>query len=453
MNADLAGVDWLGRGGLLMLAFTAAVLCVALLRRPCRRLFGAECAFALWLLPPLAMLASQLPHAATSSNALSGALLIMISTSGGQSPVPGTPALTWQTVAWWLWLAGMAGSLALAAGAQARYRAGLRHAVPLPGNGMPWPVLRAYSPRVGPALVGAWHPRIVVPADFAERYDAEEQALVLAHEAMHARRHDGWWCLLAQLCASLCWFHPLAWWALDALRRDQELACDAAVLREHRGCRRRYVQAMLKTPTAQVLPVGCSWSSRHPLTERIAMLKLSSPNLLRRRVGQLAGLVLASTVSVAVYAASTPAAGPSSRQDAGTNLYQVDIQLALTRDDAKASHARRLKAALCMASGESGTLRTDGILLAAVPHGLGQDRVRLDLAVREKADAQPVNTRLEGALGQPLQASGTVPGENLKYAIEVTPRRGCPARSTASAGVHAPATVQFDTDRSSLLPS
>jgi beta-lactamase regulating signal transducer with metallopeptidase domain len=59
-----AAIDWLGRGWLLVLAFTAAVLVAALLRRPCRRLFGAERAFQLWLLPPLAMLASQLPHVA-----------------------------------------------------------------------------------------------------------------------------------------------------------------------------------------------------------------------------------------------------------------------------------------------------------------------------------------------------------------------------------------------------
>lgn len=51
-------------GWRLVLAFTAATLCVALLRRPCRRLFGAQRAYHLWLLPPLAMLASQWPHVA-----------------------------------------------------------------------------------------------------------------------------------------------------------------------------------------------------------------------------------------------------------------------------------------------------------------------------------------------------------------------------------------------------
>ncbi|EIL96005.1 hypothetical protein UUA_18464, partial [Rhodanobacter thiooxydans LCS2] len=67
MNSiELGGIDWFGRGWLLILAFTAATLLVAILRRPCRRLFGAERAFQLWLLPPLAMLTSQLPHAAAA---------------------------------------------------------------------------------------------------------------------------------------------------------------------------------------------------------------------------------------------------------------------------------------------------------------------------------------------------------------------------------------------------
>ncbi len=62
MNSELAAIDWLGRGWLLLLAFTVAVLLVAALRKPCRHLFGTERAFQLWLLPPLAMLASQLPQ-------------------------------------------------------------------------------------------------------------------------------------------------------------------------------------------------------------------------------------------------------------------------------------------------------------------------------------------------------------------------------------------------------
>jgi hypothetical protein len=334
----------------------------------------------------------------------------------------------------WTWLLGAAGSLVRAAVAQARYRQGLRDAVPLARGPLPWTVLRAAGAATGPALVGAWRPRIVVPADFETRYTDAEQALILAHEAMHARRRDGWWSLLAQLFASLLWFHPLAWWALAALRHDQELACDAAVLRERNGCRRSYAQAMLKTPIArQPLPVGCSWSSRHPLTERIAMLKLPSHHATRRRLGGFASLAIAGILACTVYAASAPMA-PRAQPPAGAaGQYQLDIQLALTPDGAKATRTQRLKVALCVRPGQTARLEAHGIALDAVTRPLTDQRVNVDLEVRERAGAAPVRSHLAGTLGRPLRTSGKMPDGDGQYVLDITPQLGCPA-SAAAAG-------------------
>src|SRR6185437_1853598 len=187
------------------------------------------------------------------------------------------------------------------------YRRRLHGATPMADARSRRPVLRATRIDVGPALVGAWRSRIVLPADFAERYDTIEQTLILAHEDAHARRGDGWWCLFAQLLAALFWCQPLAWWALAALRHDQELACDAAVLRGHGAQRRSYANVMLKTQSAAfALPVGCAWSPRHPLTERIAMLKHDQPGRFRRRCGSLVVVGVALTVASTVYAATAP---------------------------------------------------------------------------------------------------------------------------------------------------
>jgi beta-lactamase regulating signal transducer with metallopeptidase domain len=432
--------DWLGPVGLLVLACTGALASVALLRRPCRRLFGAENAFLLWGLPPLAMLASQLPHpAAAGPGVLSGAAWVVISASDALPRVQGG-GFDWCGALGWAWLLGVAASLVRAGAAQSRYRARLRGAVALPDASLRWPVLRATDVETGPALVGAWRPRIVVPADFAVRYADDEQALILAHEATHARRRDGWWSLLAQVLASLFWFHPLAWWALPALRHDQELACDAAVLRKRCGCRRSYARAMLKTPAAlQVLPVGCSWSSRHPLTERIAMLKSPSPGPFRRHLGVFASLALSAALTGVVYAASTPAAGTTPRAVSGDRQYQLDIQLALGRVDAKASHAERINVALCMQPGQTARLETHGIALDAITRPLSDKRVSIDLAVREKADAEPARNHLAGTLRQPLHASGKIPGGSEQYAVEITPQPGCPA---AAKGMEAPVTMK-----------
>lgn len=312
-NLQIPGLEslvlaWAARGWLALLAFTAAVLVVAALRRPARRWFGAERAFQLWLLPPLAMLASLLPHAAVSSSHLPS--MVYAITAAVAAPLPHAESANgfdWRIGAMLLWLAGMVIVLALAIAAQRRYRRRLRGATPLQAS-LRWPVLRAVDAGVGPALVGAWRSRIVLPSDFAERYDTTEQALILAHESAHARRGDGWWSLFAHASVALLWFHPLAWWALAALRHDQELACDAAVLREHGAYRRSYANAMLKTQSsALALPVGCRWSPRHPLTERIAMLKQKPVSAPRRRVGGVVLVVFAGVAAGAAYAATTPA--------------------------------------------------------------------------------------------------------------------------------------------------
>jgi len=300
---------WAAHGWLALLAFTMAVLAVAALRRPCRRWFGTERAFQLWLLPPLALLASQLPHSAASQAPLPPLVYTITSAVGAAaSHAENTGRFDWRTAALLLWLAGLAIVLMFTVVAQRRYRERLRGATPMTSASAPRPVWRAAGTKVGPALVGAWRSRIVLPADFHERYDAIEQLLILAHESAHARRGDGWWSLFAQALTALLWCHPLAWWALAALRHDQELACDAAVLREHGAQRRSYANAMLKTQSAMhALPVGCAWSPRHPLTERIAMLKQHESGRFRRVCGSLVVLSTVLAVTSSVYAATQPA--------------------------------------------------------------------------------------------------------------------------------------------------
>lgn len=289
--------------------FTAAVLLVLLLRRVLRRACGAEALPLLWWLVPLALVAMQLPHPTLHVGTLPP---VVVSLVGAGNWAPAAPAPGWHLdgplLAMTLWMIGAIAVLVRVGVVQRRYlrRLASARAIDLPGAR--YPVWQATRSDIGPAVVGALAVRIVLPADFEVRYTAREQALILAHEHAHARRRDGLGRLLAQAVVALFWCHPLAWVALARLRQDQELACDAAVLREHGAPRRDYAHAMLKTPASPLrLPVGCSWSARHPLTERVAMLKLPVPTRVRRLAGRatLGAIVLAG--SVAVYAAqSTP---------------------------------------------------------------------------------------------------------------------------------------------------
>jgi beta-lactamase regulating signal transducer with metallopeptidase domain len=448
-SLELMTVDWLGRGWLLILAFTAAVLVVAVLRKPCRRLFGTERAFHLWLLPPLALLASQLPHAAVAPVVVWSPVISAI-TAATALPVQvaGSGAVDWRVWAVLLWLLGSMLSLLLAALAQSRYRVRLRGATSVVDVRSRWPLLRAPGSDIGPALVGAWRSRIVLPADFEYRYDATEQMLILAHETTHAHRRDGWWCLLAQLVVAIFWFHPLAWWALAALRHDQELACDAAVLRAHGTQRRSYANAMLKTQSAAfALPVGCPWSPRHPITERIAMLKLQQPDLLRRRAGGVLLSFLAIGVAGAVYATT-----PSPQTKAGEG---ISDHYTLKIDVAMAGHPDSTHFIRCLKPGEYTELSgTDTSKLswqgrfAVSPVAGGQLEVSTQVDTRfdhgngnvRTQSAKPIVRTMPGqqasiVFGQIVD--GKQPGnaklENNTIKIGVTPSPGCRASESADA--------------------
>ncbi len=152
-SLEWMAMDWLGCGWLLILSFTAAVLVVVALRKPCRRWFGAERAFQLWSLVPLAMLASQLPHATSTSLTALPALVYMITSVAGMLPShAGTSArIGWRSLVMLAWCAGTAIALLSAVFAQRRYRNRLRGATPMTDVPSRWPVLRATSADVGPA--------------------------------------------------------------------------------------------------------------------------------------------------------------------------------------------------------------------------------------------------------------------------------------------------------------
>lgn len=284
------------------LATAAAVILVLLLRRPARRAFGARAAYALWLTPPLAALAGLLPRPAAMT--LIEPLTLEAAAGGARAAaaLPGADLAAPVLVA--AWLAGALIAATALARRQARFVAALGRLEPH-GD-----VLRAEHPAIGPAVVGAFRPRIVTPADFETRFDADERALILSHERVHLARGDGLVNALAAAIQCVCWFNPLAHVGARMLRIDQELACDAVVLARYPRERRLYAQALLKAQlVGPALPVGCHW--QHPLKERIAMLKAPLPARARR----VAGLAVAGLASLAVAGAAwavqpAPAPGP-----------------------------------------------------------------------------------------------------------------------------------------------
>lgn len=422
--------------GLLLLVFTLGGALVLLLRGPARRAFGAERAAQLWWLPLATLVACLLPHPA-SMNPGAGSLprmvvMIQAVTDEFSREASSSTPMPWRVLILLLWLAGVLVLLMGAGLAQWRYRQRLSTAVAVTGWNCRWPVRQAEHGDIGPALVGVWRVCIVLPADFERRYEYDEQVLVVAHESMHAQRRDGCWCLLAGLVLVLFWFHPMAWWCWRALRQDLELACDAAVLRQSGVTRRRYADALLKTqPAAWALPVGCSWSSQHPLMERIAMLKLPTPGRRQRLLGTTLGALCLATAAGWVYAASTPASKPA-LGSAAPNEYQLDLKLAFTTDAGQQRHTERSTLALCMANGEAGEVRVADWTVRAITKRSSNGTVAVDLSV-SRAGAVLARQQLQGPLNTPIHAVHDDGTGGDSYVVDATPREGCPARAAAEA--------------------
>ncbi|THD74218.1 MAG: hypothetical protein E7812_17945 [Phenylobacterium sp.] len=218
-----------------------AILAVLAARLPARWRFGPEIAYRLWAAPPLAAAATLLPLKVAKSP---------IHTLSHLTPAHLSPALLI------LWAVGFAVAAGLMWRAQASFLANARQG------------------RAGPAVVGVIAPRVVMPTDDG-RYTADERALIRAHEREHIERKDPRAGALIALFQCLAWFNPLVHLAAHVARLDQELACDAAVLRRHPKSRALYARTLLKTQLATAtLPLGCYWPprSRHPLEVRVALL-------------------------------------------------------------------------------------------------------------------------------------------------------------------------------------
>lgn len=88
-------------------------------------------------------------------------------------------------------------------------------------------VLRA--PATGPAVVGFFRPRIVVP-DWAFELPPHQRRMLLAHEQSHIDARDPLLLLASALIVVAMPWNPLLWFALSRLRGAIEIDCDRRVL-------------------------------------------------------------------------------------------------------------------------------------------------------------------------------------------------------------------------------
>jgi len=251
-----------------------AMLAVLALRRLVARAFGAGSAYALWLLPALRLVMPPLPSLAPDIPSPIPAETLVVWAGDAAAPLPpdGGPALA-QPLLLAVWALGAALLLGWQWFAYRRFVAELAASSRSLGAHRGLPLWESEAVP-GPVALGLVDRRIVVPADFATRYSAEERRLALDHEAVHHRRGDIWWSLSGLLILALNWFNPVAWLAFRAFRADQELACDAAVAASAgAGARHDYARALIKSASRPGLIAACPLNHADQLKRRLKMMK------------------------------------------------------------------------------------------------------------------------------------------------------------------------------------
>lgn len=290
-----------------LIASTLLMLFVLALREPVSRHFGPRIAYALWLLPALRLVLPPMPE---SWGAAAVAPAAKVSVLIGQAAPVVEAGTNWVLVFAAVWALGSLTFLGWHLAAYRRFAARVRQDCEPLCDHEAFPVQA--SPLVrSPLAFGVRGKMVVVPADFADRYDAAEQRFALAHEVTHHRRGD----LIANFAGlavlALHWFNPVAHIAWRAFRLDQEAACDAMVLRGASSEDRHvYGLALVKSATGGVPLAACTMTAKTGLKTRLR--RIVEGRLAPMRGGAaVAGLLVAGGLAVT---ASTGIAAEAARK-------------------------------------------------------------------------------------------------------------------------------------------
>jgi beta-lactamase regulating signal transducer with metallopeptidase domain len=82
---------------------------------------------------------------------------------------------------------------------------------------------------VGPAVVGVWQPRVVLP-EWSLQLTPAERELMLAHEEEHLRARDPWLLACGVIALMLAPWNVALWWQWRRLRLAVEMDCDTRVI-------------------------------------------------------------------------------------------------------------------------------------------------------------------------------------------------------------------------------
>ena len=124
-----------------------------------------------------------------------------------------------------------------------------------------------------PAVFGVWRIHLLLPETSLKMLSDQEWRLVFLHEMTHVRNYDTILNAILIAVQFLHWFNPFVWIALQRLRADRELVCDAIVIEHLKiGERLGYAQVLLRLAEA-VSDGPRAFPSAVPVVSRASEIK------------------------------------------------------------------------------------------------------------------------------------------------------------------------------------
>lgn len=254
------------------LVISFLLLTLIILEAKAIRNLGANLIYGLWLLVPLLLIANNLPQDVISIDDRS--IYRFIVEVGGETNAVNIN-INWAV----LWLVGCLGILSLGAFAQVKiYRlVHLKsHKVEL-SLALPKTLTVVSNNQLsGPVLSGIFKQTLLLPEGFHTQFSVRQQQLMIKHELVHFHRGDNLYNLLALVFVAVFWFNPLTWLAYRAFRRSQELACDAAVLKQSTTEDQiSYSKALVQCAERSLhsFSIYSPYGEKHTMFKRIASIK------------------------------------------------------------------------------------------------------------------------------------------------------------------------------------
>jgi len=241
----------------------------------------------------------------TGSTPAGGAVVLAPATGAAPAGAPAIgPALAWLALAA-AWLGGAALVLARGLGAYRHTLRAARAGAPAPAPARALlaelavrvrvraPRLVVGAPSVGPHVVGAFRPIIVIPPALVD--DPVLLRAALLHELAHVRRRDAFGRLIQLLAVAAHWWLPVVRLASRRLELARECACDAWALEASDIARPAYARLLVRMAQLRV-GAATALAAPHTLDARVAAVlgEAARPRLgVVHRIALLAWMLLA----------------------------------------------------------------------------------------------------------------------------------------------------------------